>query len=74
MTAPEFQKLLDNDPFVPFTLTFNGGWTCTIDDPTRAWVTQHGSGEVRYPNGGGAIMSLDHVVTIDFITPTAIVS
>ncbi len=73
MIAHEFQALLDADPLEPFTLTFTGGSVCTVADPEQAWVTPHGCGEVRYPDGGGAIMPLDHVTAVDFVAPTAVV-
>ena len=66
MAAHEFQQLLDADPFEPFTIAMPHGWTHDIPRPEWAKVTPHGAAELYGPNGLRAVISLDHVVSVNF--------
>ena len=66
MTTAEFQRLLDADPFEPFTVTLSGGTTTDVTRPEWAGVTPHGSAGVRRPDGWWCVLSLDHVVSITY--------
>ena len=72
MTGPEFQRLLDAEPFEPFTVTLTGGWMQTIDRPELVIVTPDGGcARIARPDGTwAASISLDHVTAITPIVPT----
>jgi hypothetical protein len=73
MTGPEFQRLLDADPFEPFTVTLTGGWTHTIDQPELVIVTPGDCARIARPNGSwAASISLDHVTSITPIAPAIV--
>lgn len=66
MTDQEFQRLLDADPFEPFTVAMPHGWSHDILRPEWGKVTPFGAAEVYGPNGLRAVISLDHVVSITY--------
>jgi hypothetical protein len=73
MTGSEFQRLLDADPFEPFTVALTGGATQTIDRPELVVVTPGDCARISLPDGSwAATISLDHVTSITPIAPVIV--